>query len=203
MTMWLYALGTTIRWASLLPTGYCPPCRPEVREFLGYGSREIVFDHPALEGLHQTDGMRKAILNAGLTPREGSWKRFQGRYNPKGPILITPTSSLSVKDLPHTRWGPIVAHWRSKGFDVQWQSEGTLRELEQQIRRCALVVGSDTGPLHLADYMNIPVLGLYGFTRPDRQGPLGQRSRVLFNPTGVAGIEDHQIVEAAYKMLGG
>jgi len=42
-----------------------------------------------------------------------------------------------------------------------------------------LVVGGDTGPLHLAAALGTPVAGLYGPTDPARNGPYGQLDHVI------------------------
>ncbi|HEY8483395.1 MAG TPA: glycosyltransferase family 9 protein, partial [Longimicrobiales bacterium] len=34
-----------------------------------------------------------------------------------------------------------------------------------------LVVSPDTGPLHIARALDVPVVGLYGYTNPKRSGP--------------------------------
>ncbi len=47
------------------------------------------------------------------------------------------------------------------------------------VRRAALVIAGDTGPLHLAAALERPVVGLYGPTDPARNGPYGAVSRVL------------------------
>jgi lipopolysaccharide heptosyltransferase I len=41
--------------------------------------------------------------------------------------------------------------------------------------RARLFVGGDTGPLHLASALGIPVVGIYGPTSPVRNGPVGER----------------------------
>ena len=46
-------------------------------------------------------------------------------------------------------------------------------------RRAALFVGGDTGPLHLAAALKIPVVAIFGPTDPARNGPFGTRSIVL------------------------
>jgi len=46
-----------------------------------------------------------------------------------------------------------------------------LTELIALIRRSRLVVSGDSGPLHLASALGIPVVGLYGPTDPLRNGP--------------------------------
>jgi len=55
----------------------------------------------------------------------------------------------------------------------------TFRELAFLLRGAKLVVGGDTGPLHLAAALGVPVAGLYGPTDPARNGPYGQLGSVV------------------------
>jgi lipopolysaccharide heptosyltransferase I len=57
--------------------------------------------------------------------------------------------------------------------------ETTLLELAAVARRAALVVGADTGPLHLACAVSAPVVGLYGPTDPARNGPFAAADEVV------------------------
>lgn len=54
-----------------------------------------------------------------------------------------------------------------------------LRELAYLLGHAAVVVGGDTGPLHLAAALRTPVVGLYGPTNPARNGPHGQLSHCI------------------------
>ena len=47
----------------------------------------------------------------------------------------------------------------------------TLNDLLDLSRRASLVVSGDTGPLHLAASVGAPLVGLFGPTRPQRNGP--------------------------------
>lgn len=49
-----------------------------------------------------------------------------------------------------------------------------LRELAWILRHADVVIGGDTGPLHLAAALGTKVVGLYGPTDPNRNGPYGQ-----------------------------
>lgn len=49
--------------------------------------------------------------------------------------------------------------------------EKSIRRTLLQLSGSLLVVSVDTGPLHAAVAMNIPTVGLYGFTDPRRTGP--------------------------------
>jgi ADP-heptose:LPS heptosyltransferase len=46
-----------------------------------------------------------------------------------------------------------------------------LSDLLALARRARLVVSGDTGPLHLAASVGAPLVGLFGPTRPERNGP--------------------------------
>lgn len=46
-----------------------------------------------------------------------------------------------------------------------------LKQLVPLLRRAKLVIAGDTGPLHLASALGTPVIGLYGPTDPERNGP--------------------------------
>ncbi|HXZ29004.1 MAG TPA: glycosyltransferase family 9 protein [Terriglobales bacterium] len=58
----------------------------------------------------------------------------------------------------------------------------SLAELIALTRRARLAMGGDTGPLHLAAALGVPVVGIYGPTDPARNGPFGARCRVLRSP---------------------
>ncbi len=54
------------------------------------------------------------------------------------------------------------------------------------LRRTALVLGGDTGPVHLAALLGVPLVALFGPTDPKRNGPWGPGpKRVLRHPSSV------------------
>ncbi len=55
----------------------------------------------------------------------------------------------------------------------------TVSQLIELTRRAGLFIGGDTGPMHLAAALGVPVVGLFGPTNPERNGPWGTRSIVL------------------------
>jgi ADP-heptose:LPS heptosyltransferase len=59
-----------------------------------------------------------------------------------------------------------------------------LVELAALLRKAALFVGSDTGPLHLAAAVGTPCVAMYGPSRPAKCGPFG---------------DGHAIVQAYYQ----
>ncbi len=55
----------------------------------------------------------------------------------------------------------------------------TLLELASFLVRCALLVSNDSGPMHIGAAMGIPVLGIFGPTLPQLQGPYGKNTATV------------------------
>jgi heptosyltransferase-2 len=58
----------------------------------------------------------------------------------------------------------------------------TLREFMALLARCHLVVTNDSGPMHLAAALGLPLLAIFGSTNERATGPLGLRARVIKHP---------------------
>jgi lipopolysaccharide heptosyltransferase II len=55
----------------------------------------------------------------------------------------------------------------------------TLAQLMDELRTCDLLVTNDTGTMHLAAHLGVPVVALFGSTEPGLTGPLGSGHRIL------------------------
>ena len=55
----------------------------------------------------------------------------------------------------------------------------TLDELMQTLRGLRALVTNDTGTMHLADFLGVPLVAVFGSTEPALTGPRGLRSRVI------------------------
>jgi len=55
----------------------------------------------------------------------------------------------------------------------------TLTQLAALFKHCFFVVANDSAPMHLASYMDVPVLALFGPTDPGQYGPWSSRSCFL------------------------
>jgi len=90
----------------------------------------------------------------------------------------------------------------------------SISELIALSRRARLFIGGDTGPLHLAAALRVPVVAVFGPTDPARNGPYGTRSIVLRSPAsatsharraqpdeGLLEIGVEAVVDAAGKLL--
>ncbi len=55
----------------------------------------------------------------------------------------------------------------------------TLLQLGALLKQCSIVIGNDSGPMHIAAAVGTPVLGIYGPTNPVLQGPYGDRHVIV------------------------
>ena len=78
----------------------------------------------------------------------------------------------------------------------------TIAEMVALFRRATLVVGGDTGPIHVAAALGVPTIGLYGPTSARRNGPYGPRATAIESPSGrMDGISVEAVVAAAQRLL--
>ena len=150
--------------------------------------------------------------------------------------ILAPTAGWGAKQWPVERYGLLAVRLAAAGFlplinaakehdsvaaAVTRASGGSavpvvcgMVQLVALLRRAAIVIAGDTGPLHLAAALGRPVVGLYGPTHPARTGPYGIRSRVIRHQTstvdhrrhpepetGLAQITVDEAAEAAFQML--
>jgi heptosyltransferase I len=77
----------------------------------------------------------------------------------------------------------------------------SLRQLMAVLERCRLVVGADTGPLHLAVALGVPVVGIYGPDDPSATGPYGTRQRTLYKNLGCSPCNQNPTCQERFECL--
>ncbi|MGH2396595.1 MAG: glycosyltransferase family 9 protein, partial [bacterium] len=89
----------------------------------------------------------------------------------------------------------------------------SLGELMALVGDAALVVGGDTGPVHLAAACGTPVVAIFGPTDPERNGPFGSACRVVraeaapttysraADPEAIGLVKVEQVFRAAADLL--
>ena len=55
----------------------------------------------------------------------------------------------------------------------------TIPQLGAVLKRCTMMVTNDSGPMHIAAALGVPVVAVFGPTNPLLQGPLGSHSEVV------------------------
>jgi lipopolysaccharide heptosyltransferase I len=96
-----------------------------------------------------------------------------GKPNKLWPVDRFRELARRIGDRALVVWGPGEREL-AESIGARVAPPTNLRELAWLLRQAALVIGADTGPLHLADALGTKVIGLYGPTNPRRNGPYGQ-----------------------------
>lgn len=156
-----------------------------------------------------------------ITPPEGSWLLHRVRERvPSGPwqnrsyAVLLPGVGGAHKILPIQTLGAVagsldsldlatVVAWgpgerqraaevvEAGGDGVHLAPPTDLEELTAMLGEAAIVIGGDTGPLHVAASLGVPTLGVFLASDPRRNGPIGERTAVLSGaeekPTGPSG----------------
>ncbi|WP_250623121.1 glycosyltransferase family 9 protein [Pinirhizobacter soli] len=142
-------------------------------------------------GLHVRDSMAQAAgaerdrLGAMLKPLPGLIRG--GKY-----VVVCPNSAIGYKEWPETSWSHVIEESLGLGLDVVIAS-GPAREriraphgaefldvsvvgLARLLTRASCLVAPDSGPVHLADALGVPAVGLYGATSTVTYGPYRDKS---------------------------
>jgi heptosyltransferase-2 len=60
--------------------------------------------------------------------------------------------------------------------------ETTLREFMALMAKCHLAITNDSGPMHLAAALGVPLVAIFGSTDERATGPVGLRARIIKHP---------------------
>jgi heptosyltransferase-1 len=207
-------------------------------------TRQVVAagDHVVEQNLSLAKAVAGRPLNAPPTelPCDPDAERECGRWLKSRGIeqfaLLNPGAGWGAKQWPADRYGQVAGKLTEDGLkplinfgpgeeDIARAVEaasagaaeaftGSLAQLIALTRRAGLFVGGDTGPMHLAAALNVPVVGIFGPTNPARNGPFGTCSIVLRSSSsvtsykhvhtpedGLLDISADQVVTAARQLL--
>ena len=170
-------------------------------------------------------------------PATESWAdRFHSSMGWKPIAIVNPGAGWGAKCWPVESYGAVAKALSDAGMAVvvnHGPEEETLAqrvcdlssgaahpmrcsvgELIALTRRASLFVGGDTGPMHLAAALEVPVVALFGPTQPERNGPYATRAIVLRSPEsidnsshthvpdeGLQSIEPQQVIAAADELM--
>ncbi|MCU7489932.1 MAG: glycosyltransferase family 9 protein [Bacteroidota bacterium] len=77
-------------------------------------------------------------------------------------------------------WGPgdKIEAFRTKELmktEVVMAPPTDIRQMGSLMKKCRMLIANDSGPMHMATALKVPVLSLHGPTNPRLQGPYGER----------------------------
>ncbi|MHB8154606.1 MAG: lipopolysaccharide heptosyltransferase II [Candidatus Omnitrophota bacterium] len=80
----------------------------------------------------------------------------------------------------------VIKNMRIKALNLAGKT--SISQLASLLKRCQLFISTDSGPMHVASALGVPVITIFGRSQaglsPQRWGPLGPKSRVLYKTVG-------------------
>jgi len=140
-----------------------------------------------------------------------------------GYAMLSPTAGWGGKEWGVERFGALTAGLRAAGVPVVVNAvagrdaaaaeavaaqgatvvPSTLAQMIALVRRAGIMIGGDSGPVHMAAALGRPVVMLFGATDPARNGPdfVGARARVIRHPSSVTDYRHHQQTDEGLKQI--
>ncbi|AFL90199.1 lipopolysaccharide heptosyltransferase I [Terriglobus roseus DSM 18391] len=169
--------------------------------------------------------IQSAVVDLPIDPQAEQWCEALLLDRPSGPLVIlAPTAGWGAKEWPAERYGAVAKALAARGctvlvnaspFDVDAVASSvvsfsngaasavpcTLPQLTALLRRASLLIAGDSGPLHLAAALAVPVVSIFGPTDPVRTGPWGSHARVLRHATSITDHRRHREPEAGLLQI--
>ncbi|ORT51861.1 glycosyl transferase [Vibrio sp. qd031] len=139
-----------------------------------------------------------------ITTADNNWATqhiAEGNKN----LVIVPGASKSYKNWTSNGYADVIKHAYNNGWEIilagspsqvevdlannimeqidtpirNLVGESSLMEMLSLIKQADLVIAPDTGPVHMANAVKTPVIGLYAHHNPERTGPYHFRKHVV------------------------
>ncbi|MDA8172356.1 MAG: lipopolysaccharide heptosyltransferase I [Nitrospiraceae bacterium] len=141
-------------------------------EFAGFRAR-VEFPLPVMEGFVPPLG-HYAVLAPGARWPSKRWpaERFGelARRLPLESLIIGGAEEIGLAR-------EVAGH--SGGKAIEFAGKSSLKILVEIIRHAAFIVTNDSGPMHIAAALGVPVFAVFGPTDPELTGPYGKGARVV------------------------
>lgn len=91
----------------------------------------------------------------------------------------------------------VIKHMHEPAIDISGRT--SVSQLASLLRRCSLFISNDSGPVHIASSVGIPVISIFGRSQkglgPLRWGPTAKKSRVIHKNVGCIECLAHNCVK--------
>jgi len=151
----------------------------KIADFLGCDINDICFPLPlffnsALSTRHSALSKEYAVIVPGARWKTKMWppEKFGNLSGmlPLNTVIVGSKRDVDIAD-------KVVA--LSKGKAISLAGKTDLKELIEVTRGAKFVISNDSGPMHIAAALGIPVFAIFGPTDPLRTGPYGEGHTII------------------------
>lgn len=159
------------------------------------GTTWMALDAKAFAGPRHDEHVRVTMARAAGVPHDrdalSAVLAFAAPRSARRYVIVCPDAAVRYKEWHENRWREVVEYLVSRGFIVAFcraagrpavplpkgahHVDVSLLELARLMVSAAFVVGTDSGHIHLADAIGVPVIGLYAATSSVTYGPFSDR----------------------------
>jgi len=115
--------------------------------------------------------------------------RLVGKYGFKVLIVAGPKDIALVQNVAKHMRNPII----------NLGGKTSISQLASILKRCQLFISNDSGPVHIASAVDVPVISIFGRNQkglsPNRWGPVGKRDKILHKEVGCIECLAHNCVK--------
>ncbi len=148
----------------------------KIVDFLGYDVSDIRFPIPTFDIRHSTFNIHKpyAVIVPGARWKTKTWPAENfGKLSallPLETVVVGSRSDTIIAD-------EIVVLSGGKAISLAGKTD--LKQLIEIMRKARFVVSNDSGPMHIAAALGVPVFAVFGPTDPLRTGPYGKGHTII------------------------
>jgi lipopolysaccharide heptosyltransferase I len=134
-------------------------------------------DTPSARAVREQAGGEYVLVNPGAAWPNKRWPA--ARY---GSVARAIETRLGLRTV--VAWGPGEERLarevvEESGGSALLSAEASIRDLVALVQGARVMIAGDTGPMHIGSAVGTPIVGIYGPTRPSRNGPLSPRDITL------------------------
>ena len=150
-------------------------------------------DSAFTEAAEITEGVRYMVLSPCATPRRRNYRNWTAEgyaavvdyaYRQHGLVTVLTggrrdEEQAMIADIMERTRQLRAEQGSEEGGPIDASGKTSLKGLLALIRRARAVIAPDSGPVHMANALGTPVLGLFATTNPDRAAPYLWRDYVV------------------------
>ncbi|MEW6584452.1 MAG: lipopolysaccharide heptosyltransferase I [Nitrospirota bacterium] len=151
----------------------------KVAEFLGCRSDDVCFHFPSSLNMADIGGKFSLPKTYAVLVPGARWHTKRWPPEKFGELALRlPLETVIVGGKGDIGMSDMIAAL-SQGKATSLAGKTSLKELIEIMRNAKFVISNDSGPMHIAAALGIPVFAIFGPTDPRRTGPYGKGNTII------------------------
>lgn len=151
----------------------------KIASAIGCETRQVSFPMPLIKESEKIKALKKDFGDYAVLVPGARWKTKRWQPAKFGRLIsMLDMKTVIVGGLMDTEIAKDIEIC-SAGKALSMAGKTDIKELISIIRGARCVISNDSGPMHIAAALNIPVVAIFGPTNPIRTGPYGKNNVIV------------------------